>query len=991
MKNKVRYLWILLVFSVQLSYSQSRFNGFMQEAVSADGQYVSMLIDKSFSRSNPVLVVQSVDRSWKYEIKKGTSGVFSRDSKYFIYQRSDTVYTLKLGSSEQAIIPGVSSWEYFSTDMEWVVAKLKSLSNTLLVKSISNSIERKFENINRYFFNHKGTELVTESSQDKGESKINWINLSNKATVNVWSGTGKIIGYDLDTADLQLAFMVKGNNQNKEGGNAIWYFKKGMDKPEILLTEKSHDLNGLSICDAGFIAPFSTVKPGKVIQFSPNGHRLLFYLKEGAYSVGERPSISLSNLSSDRKGNEKNIDVWSYLDTRTQPLALKASSASRRFATIIDIKTKKLTKVERDKRELLVDMAPSKYSCAQFNDEYAIIFRFASDVYGRNQLVDKQFGPDIKRTIFGEYCWYDFDWNRSWLTSVYLVSLIDGSRKLIRDSVRLYSNSLLPFFQFSPDFKYIVFYDPSKGCFYSYRIETAQTSLISDVGKIDFSLGRESWQPRARSFFGLVERFWIVKEGKPFFHATDNSGDIWQLDISGNSKPLCITNGFARKNSIKLSLLNWDNILYENNKNDEHLFVGTVEDYGYSGYYAKSFFESGDPRTLIKAGGKYNYTSVIKTDAKGYLVSRHNSFEPPSCFFTRDFIQFHNITSSENEERVCKNKELLTWKTFDGTLAQGVLYKPRNFDSTKKYPVVITYYESSKGKYQEPQLYDKTGNAVGDYDGYLYFVPGIKFRAGETGPSVFNCVVSGAKYLAKRAYVDSLRMGIYGASFGGIGTYYMVTHTNIFAAAVAGCGWTNMISQYGSFPSGSNDHHADAVWGQGNMCSTPWQRPDLYIKNSPVLYADRINTPLLMSHNPNDHRVPFQNAVEMFTALRRLGKRGWLLVGETGHYTAGVDPTLNSNYESARYQKQFFDHFLKGAPAPKWILEAVPPREQGMEKWMELDSSGRTAPIGGLQFKDEILTPEQEKLLKHKTRVTDDGRIEDVIDDKDKSKGKKQK
>jgi dipeptidyl aminopeptidase/acylaminoacyl peptidase len=121
---------------------------------------------------------------------------------------------------------------------------------------------------------------------------------------------------------------------------------------------------------------------------------------------------------------------------------------------------------------------------------------------------------------------------------------------------------------------------------------------------------------------------------------------------------------------------------------------------------------------------------------------------------------------------------------------------------------------------------------------------------------------------------------------------------------------------------------------QSRIGYTLWQRPDLYIKNSPLFRADKVNTPLLITHNDADGSVPWYQGIEYFTALRRLGKKVWML-----QYN-GEDHNLverrNRKDLSVRLG-QYFDHFLKGAPAPKWLAEGVPATQKGIDWGTELE------------------------------------------------------
>src|SRR5690242_21621112 len=94
-----------------------------------------------------------------------------------------------------------------------------------------------------------------------------------------------------------------------------------------------------------------------------------------------------------------------------------------------------------------------------------------------------------------------------------------------------------------------------------------------------------------------------------------------------------------------------------------------------------------------------------------------------------------------------------------------------------------------------------------------------------------------------------------------------------------------------------------------------WERPDLYVENSPLFTLDKVTTPLLICHSEDDNAVPFAQSVELFTALRRLQKPVWMLqYAGQGHVMGDEDCVLDFSIR----QEQFFEHYLKGKPAPRW-------------------------------------------------------------------------
>ncbi len=183
-------------------------------------------------------------------------------------------------------------------------------------------------------------------------------------------------------------------------------------------------------------------------------------------------------------------------------------------------------------------------------------------------------------------------------------------------------------------------------------------------------------------------------------------------------------------------------------------------------------------------------------------------------------------------------------------------------------------------------------------------------------------------------------------------------------------GLSNLISNYGSL---SGYGESSAYFGevhQNRVGYSLWQRPDLYIKNSPVFNADKVVTPLLMMHNKEDAAVPFTEGVAFFTALRRLGKRVWMLQYDEGGHTVYLKK--DAIQHTIRIT-QFFDHYLKGAPAPSWMLNGIPAKMKGIDDGLKLieqkDTNGDwvTPQVGGL------LTEEERKKVdafKHRKPIT---------------------
>ncbi len=197
-----------------------------------------------------------------------------------------------------------------------------------------------------------------------------------------------------------------------------------------------------------------------------------------------------------------------------------------------------------------------------------------------------------------------------------------------------------------------------------------------------------------------------------------------------------------------------------------------------------------------------------------------------------------------------------------------------------------------------------------------------------------NAVMPGITNLIDAGFVDRDKVGVQGHSWGGYQIAYMVTQTNLFAAAEAGAPVVNMTSAYGGIRWASGMSRAfQYERTQSRIGGTLWNAQQRYIHNSPLFQADKVQTPLLMMHNDDDGAVPWYQGIEYFSALRRLQKPVWMFnYNGAGH---GLSDLVDRRDWTIRMQ-QFFDHYLKDAPQPVWLKSGVPAVKKGQTLGLEL-------------------------------------------------------
>ncbi|MEX2284177.1 MAG: prolyl oligopeptidase family serine peptidase [Gemmatimonadota bacterium] len=316
-------------------------------------------------------------------------------------------------------------------------------------------------------------------------------------------------------------------------------------------------------------------------------------------------------------------------------------------------------------------------------------------------------------------------------------------------------------------------------------------------------------------------------------------------------------------------------------------------------------------------------------NAEVFVYTRQSYQDSPDLFVggaaLADAKQVSN-TNPFQPEYAWGKAELIEYANGRGEPTQAILYYPANYQAGRQYPMVVYIYERlTNGLHQytvpsDRQQYNTT-NFV--QDGYFVLRPDITYVPREPGKSTIESVVPAINKTVSMGLVDARRVGVFGHSWGGYGSAFLATHTNgVFAAAIAGAALTDLISFYGysSDNSGMPEHGHFEV-GQERMQVSLWQDPEAYIRNSPVFTVDKMTTPLLIEHGDRDGNVDFGQGVELYNAARRNGKNVVMIVYNGENHGLARKP---NQQDYVKKQLEWFGHYLKGNPAPKWITDGVP-------------------------------------------------------------------
>ena len=353
---------------------------------------------------------------------------------------------------------------------------------------------------------------------------------------------------------------------------------------------------------------------------------------------------------------------------------------------------------------------------------------------------------------------------------------------------------------------------------------------------------------------------------------------------------------------------------------------------------------------IAEAGGKpekilmddVSFGRLSPSKEGGLLHYTRQSFsEYPDVWVTDTEFSFHRRISHGNPQQAefkWGSGEVVSWHSTNGTKLEGLLYKPDDFDASKQYPMIVYFYErNSENLHRYPSPVPGRSSVSYSYyvsNGYLVFVPDIPYRLGYPGESAEAAILPGISKLLDTGYVDPEAIGVQGHSWGGYQIAHLITRTDVFNAAVSGAPVSNMVSAYGGIRWASGlSRMFQYERTQSRIGGTLWDETLRFMENSPIFFADRVQTPVLILHNDEDGAVPWYQGIEFFVALRRLERPAWMLnYNGEGH---GIGKFQNRRDYAIR-MFQFFDHFLRGAPAPVWIERGVPATEKGRTLGLEL-------------------------------------------------------
>ncbi|MFV0209389.1 prolyl oligopeptidase family serine peptidase [Empedobacter falsenii] len=755
----------------------------------------------------------------------------------------------------------------------------------LVLRNLISGQKKSFKNVMNYEFSDNGKQLIFSTKQEKKDSLdqtkygVFLVNTATFAQKQLVDTIGEFKQFAFDEMASKVAFVGTTDEEKKENKTYYLYHTSTKNPQQIKKTE----LLGLK--------KNWQVSENRQPKFSKDGNFLF---------IGLMPKLVEKDTTIIAEDHAK-VDVWSYKDEFIQPQQLKnlEREKKRSYLSVIDFsnpeKVTQLADLDMNQVEILNE-GNSNFALGTSDNAYRLIS----------------------------------NWDLTRRRDYYIVNVKNGQREL-------FAQGLAGRVEMSPNGKFAVYYNAENGLWSSYNIETKQTKVLNKKLKVKF-YDEENDSPTLAQAYGVA-------------YFTDNDEtvlikdryDIWEFDLVGNRRPENVTNGFGRKHNITFDINQLNEELKTINR-DTQLYLGAFNNQNkQSGVYQTIISKAKNPEKVVMSNtwGAQKMTKAL--NANQYIYTKETFRNSPDVYVSTNFKDEKKVSAINPQQKdyYWGNGELVTWKTYSGKNATGVVYKPENFDPNKKYPMIVYFYEKlsdNLNRYQAPApTPSRINHTYFVSNDYIVFTPDISYTVGHPAKSAEDYINSGVEALKKNNWVNGDKIGIQGQSWGGYQVSHLITATDMYAAAWAGAPVVNMTSAYGGIRWGTGmSRQFQYEQTQSRIGKTLWEAPELYIENSPLFNMPKVTTPVVIMHNDEDGAVPWYQGIEMFMALRRLGKPSWML-----NYN-GDDHNLikraNRN-DIQKRQVQFFDHYLKDQPAPKWMSEGVPAISKGIDWGFDLETT----------------------------------------------------
>jgi dipeptidyl aminopeptidase/acylaminoacyl peptidase len=615
--------------------------------------------------------------------------------------------------------------------------------------------------------------------------------------------------------------------------------------------------------------------------------------------LGIKQQVAVPDARRPNTDEVADVDVWNSIDERIQSMQMVRAEADRNFTFRAGF-----------------DVTAGKF--INLADE---------------TMRELEIAPTGKWAVGRDTRGYIHDYKRA-AADIYRVDTTTGERTLMYKGLAIGSGVL----GVSPNGKYFLYWKDQKIQAHDLDANTSRT--LGGAAAVSFT-DMEYDRPGPKPSYGVAS---YTRDGKAV--VVQHRYDLWVLPIDG-SAGTNLTNGFGSKNEVRFRIVRTDP-------------ADPLTDYGPGGAVAErqtvdlakpvtlsaygewtkkaGFYElaNGQLRELVYDDAAYS-TPVRAAKAQKYLFTRQTFVEFPDLRVSGPAFKEATKISDANPQQaefLWGKRVLFDYKNKDGVRLQGILAIPDDYKPGEKRPMIVTFYEKNSqnlNRYSAPSYLTGMGSSPIEAvsRGYLTMMPDIHFRTGSSHSDMLECVEAAVKKVIEMGYVDPKKIGVNGHSYGGEGAAFIGVRSKMFAAVGMGAGVTDLYSDFAQswgwsyqVTGGSGANGQDYyLFGQGRWGFAPWDNPEVYRFESAITHVKDAVAPFLIMHGTADPTVSFSEGQNFYNALRYYNKNAILLAyPNEGHGLRGM---ANRKDLTVRFF-QFFDHYLKGAPAPKWMTEGVP-------------------------------------------------------------------
>ena len=839
-------------------------------------------------------IIRNVKTGNELSIARATQAVFTENGEYlvakikpsFVETRKakidkkkadempkDSLVIVELATNTIQKIPSVKSFQLAEHGNDMMVylkdkkGDINKEGSDLVMRDLSSAKEKTFSNISQYLIHPKAMGVVMYQVKTKlKESQILLATIADTNTKVLTKQVYTATNFIWDEEGRQLAYLVEKDSADKalQKNYYLAYYTPSLETA-ISIFDKSNKT----------IPTNYTIGGDRKMKFSKSGNKLEF---------GVQPILPIKDTSLP-DFDRVSVDIWHYNDPIIQPAQLKALESTLKSTELVFLNT-------QNKNTIYLGKIKDRDLMTTAEGDGAIVYATIDSSY----LLASQ--------------WQGFS-----LKDIYAIATNDGQRKLIQKE---WKGNLM---SASYDGNALLYYDEPQKKYFAYNATTGKTIQIAKDIKTSL-FDEENDLPDDPNAYGIAK--WMDNNQEVLMY---DRYDIWLVDVNGIKASKKLTNG--RMNKIISRFIETDAERKTLAKNAILLIKGYSE-------VDKSELIS----TLNLADGAFNlinqvpmhFTTIVgASHSNDIAVMQEDEVKSPNLYLYTLAATKQNPTSiaTINTQQANYNwmsSQIVKWKAYTGKMAEGVLYLPENFDAKKKYPMIVYFYERSNQTLHNYLAPAPTPSRLNipffASRGYIVFVPDIWYTRGYPGQSAYDYILSGTRAMIQKGFVDSTKVGLQGQSWGGYQIAYLITKTNLYAAAWAGAPVVNMTSAYSGIRWGPGiSRQFQYEKSQTRLGASLWERPDLYIKNSPLFSLPNIKTPLVIMSNDADDAVPWYQGIEMYSDMKRLNKKVWLLVYNNEAHNL-VERKNRKDIQIR--EQQFFDTYLKGAPMPEWLSKGVP-------------------------------------------------------------------